>query len=1052
MFAPLFIPHTDFDPRGSRALRRGWVALRVCALALLWLVLAPRRASAQADLPPPDAHEPISVNAQQANRWTEGNYEVWLVSGNCLLRQGPLAAQCDQAVFWIERASASPGVPRKMITYLDGHVTIDYRPPVAPVAAAAPADAAGQFPSRLTDEHWLGRLFTLAAPQFNVPNPGAELTPRPAVYLRAMAARSPPPLVQQAQFTEAVPRGKPVPGAAAPPPSTRRIRAFPRSDVPVQIQWVPSPGGNEYVAVVTSGVNLIIDGLPQFGSIDVSTDRLVLWTTSTQQPDLAGGHVQSDDQPLEIYLEGNVVFRQGERIVQAQAMYYDARQEIGTVLNAELLTPLPTASKYPGLVRLRANVMRQVADDHYVAQNASFTTSRMGDPTYDVRSGSAEYFDRQIPVVDPATGQPVVDPRTGLPKIDHEERLNGTSNFLYFNDVPVFYWPYFSADLEHGFFLREIELENDSVFGTRIYTEVDTYQLLGIENEPKGTTWDSNLDYMSKRGFFAGTEYHYDTDHFFAIPGKTQGMFNAWFTPHDRGLDDLGLDRRALVPEQKFRGRLLEQHREQLPDDWQVTLQVGYITDRNFLEEYLQREWDSQKDESTELEVRKNYENQSFSLTVGARINDFFTETDRLPQLDHYWLGQPLLGDNLSWYEHTNLGYLSQGHATTPTDPADAAKFTLLPWESPTTVTGSRLATRNEFDLPLQLGPVKVVPYILGEVAHWDEDLDHDAVNRAYGVAGMRASLPMWGVDPSIQSGLFNVNGVAHKIDFAGDFSFSQSTANVNDLPLYDQLNDDSVQHFERRFEFNTFGLMNGTVANLPLQFDPRYYALRRGMDEWVTGPTEIAGDLTVLRLDVDQRWQTKRGAPGEEHIIDWITLDTSTEIYPDSRQDFGSVVGLTQYDFQWFVGDRVTVVSNASLDWFNGGEKYYSGGFFLNRPPRGNCYMGFFSLEGPFKQQAVVTAWTYRMTPKWAMTFGSTFNVGTPSAVGQVIPSSNIAESFTVTRIGESFLMTLGVNVDASRGTVGASFLLEPRVLGKSRLAKTHGLDIPAAGVDGLE
>ena len=52
-------------------------------------------------------------------------------------------------------------------------------------------------------------------------------------------------------------------------------------------------------------------------------------------------------------------------------------------------------------------------------------------------------------------------------------------------------------------------------------------------------------------------------------------------------------------------------------------------------------------------------------------------------------------------------------------------------------------------------------------------------------------------------------------------------------------------------------------VANLPLQFDPRYYALRRGSDEWVTGPTEIAGDQTVLRLEADQPLANQLGMAG---------------------------------------------------------------------------------------------------------------------------------------------------------------------------------------------
>jgi hypothetical protein len=1045
--APLFELVDSRAPRRDRSAR---ILRWLTGIALAWLVLAPRVASAQADLPAPNPHDPISSMAQHANHWTEGSYDVWVLSGNCLIAQGALTAHCNQAVMWVDRTKTNGAQPQKVITYLEGNVLIDFNPsappgagaPASVLGAAAPADA--QFPSRLSDEHWFGRLYSFLPPSFHVPPPEPEPAAKPAVYLHAVVARQAETQsgVQQAQFAETIP-----PPAVVPVPlGNRRIRAFPRTDLPVQIQWVPSAGGNEWTAIVTSGVNLIIDGLPQFGSVDVSTDRLVLWTTGQQQPNLAGGHVQSENTPLEIYMEGNVVFRQGERLVQAQSMYFDANQQIGVVLNGEILTPLPVTpdNKIPGIARVRGNVLRQVGEDRYTGQDVSFTTSRLGDPSFEIRSQTGTYVDTQTPVVDPVTGQPMIDPRTGAPRINHDERFTGTNNVLYAEGVPVFYWPYVSLNLEKGSILKEFEIKTDSVFGTQVLTTLDVYQLLGVQNEPKGTTWEASLDYLSLRGFGGGTEYHYDTDHFFAVPGKTQGMLNAWFID-DHGIDDLGLDRRAITPESDFRGRLLAQHREQLPDDWQISGEVGYQATRNFLEEYFQREWDTYKDESTDLEIRRNVDNMSFTITAAVRVDDFFTETDRLPQLDHFWIAQPLLQDTLTWYEHSSGAYLSQGHATTPTDPTDAAKFTLLPWESPTGLQGSRFATRQELDYPFQLGPVKVVPFALGEVAHWDEDLDHNDLNRAYGVAGIRASMPMWAIDPTIQLPLLNVNGVAHKIDFNGDFSISESSSNLNELPLYDQLNDDSIQHFERRFEFNTFGpfgLLGIPTANLPLQFDPRYYALRRGSDEWVTGPTEIAGDQTVLRLDVDQRWQTKRGPPGDEHIIDWITLDTQVEIFPDAKQNYGSNVGLATYDFHWFVGDRVTVVSTAADDFFSGGQRMFTIGAFLNRPPRGSFYVGFYSLEGPFRQESVTTSYVYRMTPKWAVTFSDSFNV---------VPNADLSLAVGITRISESFLMTLGVNSDASRGTVGASFMLEPRGFGKTSLSR-RGLDIPPAGTSGLE
>ena len=35
--------------------------------------------------------------------------------------------------------------------------------------------------------------------------------------------------------------------------------------------------------------------------------------------------MQPENVPLEIYMEGNIVFRQGERTIYAQRMYYDVR-------------------------------------------------------------------------------------------------------------------------------------------------------------------------------------------------------------------------------------------------------------------------------------------------------------------------------------------------------------------------------------------------------------------------------------------------------------------------------------------------------------------------------------------------------------------------------------------------------------------------------------------------------------------------------------------------------------------------------------------------------
>src|SRR5262249_37853366 len=143
-----------------------------------------------------------------------------------------------------------------------------------------------------------------------------------------------------------------------------------------------------------------------------------------------------------------------------------------------------------------------------------------------------------------------------------------------------------------------------------------------------------------------------------------------------------------------------------------------------------------------------------------------------------------------------------------PTDPTQAAIWGVLPWEgNPNSIhEGDRLATRHELDLPFALGVFKFDPYVVGELAHWGENLNFTDQSRAYGAGGIRASGPMWTVNPAIESTLFNVHGLAHKVVFEADVSYAQATTPMTTLPLYDPLDDNDIEAFRRMFPFFDFG------------------------------------------------------------------------------------------------------------------------------------------------------------------------------------------------------------------------------------------------------
>jgi hypothetical protein len=986
------------------------------------------------ELPEPNSAESVAVSADAANRWQSGSYDIWILRGNCRIQQGVSVARFQEAVLWIDRSEAEQKPERRIIAYLEGNVELARNDPTRPM--------------KLQDKTWMGRFITKGEIQIYTGQVAGEPSVKPPIYERALERRNPISAdtvtrseVKAVQFSAPAGPAEVIQTPQPQEPSKgRKIQVFPRSDVDYQAQWNPDPrGGNAGVGVISSGVNMIVDDPNPLKSVDVSADRVVIWTVGPQTPDFRIPNYQDERTPLEIYMEGNIVFRQGERIIYADRMYYNVPNSTGTILGAEVLTPAP---QYEGMLRLKSDMVQRTGPNSFYAKNTFITSSRIGEPTYRLQSGDIFFEDIQSPLMDPMTGQPVIDAGTGQPMVGHQQLATASNNVLFLGPVPIFYWPTISSDLKDStYYIRRARAKYDRSYGMQILTTWSGYELLGVKPPPPGTDLEFSFDYLGLRGFGHGGSFTYDLPGIFEMPGQTGGLFDYWGIP-DHGTDNLGVDRSALVPEKDYRFRLFWQHRQMLPADFQLSVETGWISDRNFLESYYEREWDEFKDQSTGVELKRTRENRALSITADARLDNFFTETEWLPRADHFWLGEPLLNDTFTWYEHSTAGFARFRTANTPSNPQDKP-FQYLPWETTSLPApmryGEQFSTRQEIDWPLQMGAVKVVPYALGELAHWGQDLNGDDLNRAYWQAGVRSSLPMWSVDPTVESDLFNVHGLAHKVVFEAEFAFAESNQDLSLLPLYDQLDDNSIESQRHRFIVYNFG------GAIPPQFDERFYAVRNGMGGWVTAQsTEVVEDLTVVRLGARQRWQTKRGMPGREHIIDWVTLDTNISLFPDpNRDNFGEVPGLMDYDFRWHVGDRLTFVSDGIFDVFNQGQKTVSVGGFLTRPPRGNFYLGYRQVEGPIDSRVITLSYNYWMSPKWISSFGTSFDFG---------QEGNIGQSFSITRIGESFLVNLGFSVDPARADYGVTFSIEPRFLSKSRLANIGSTHIPPAGAYGLE
>ena len=1053
----------------------------------------------------PDPSQTITVSADAIIYWQVGHYEILHLRGAARIKQGRITAAANEAILWVEKPTAGESEIHKVIAYLEDQVVVELPRAGEPhLVTGAATDRIvdekwmGRFFTLETVDldrsiEPLGsrpvpEIFHRAQQELEngltAVQPVGFTTPAQQLVISPTtgAIQQIPPPNQPPQFGNDIPNNAaslPVPGQGESIELNRDLNSqtvrFPGSNPQINGSSLASPlasanqtnpasssamnvriterdagsqlnlksftnpqNENERVSIGVGGFRIAVDS-PQLSQSEpfrqdqdrqviLLADNLVQWQST--RPD--------GSKSSQFYLEGNVVFAKDRRVIYAQKMFYDVELQRGTILDAEVLTPVP---QYQGLVRLKADVVQQVDENNIQAFGTAFTSSRLGVPRYWLQSESVALTRQSTAATDPNTNTSLFDPTTGGPVTEDEYFVESQANRVYLGGVPVFAWPRFKTSLnEPSIYLKRFGVNNDQNFGFQVRTGWDLYQLLGWKQPPAGTNWTGLLDYLSERGIGYGTEFNYRRDELFGIPGLVQGQYKSWFI-NDTGRDFLGADRLGLTPEAERRGRLWGQHRHQFAPGFQLKAELGYISDRNFLEQYFEREWDTQKDATTGLWLERNLGTQSYNLTTDVQINDFYTQTTWLPKFDHFLLGQPLFNDRAVWHGHSHAGYAKMRVAEAPLNASEVAKFDPLAWEAD--VNGFRAGSRQELDFPLQFGPTKVVPYVLGDTTYWQEDLSGADLMRAYGQVGVRASLPFWKVDPTIQSVLWNVNGLAHKVSFDMDAFYADASQDLDELPLYDPLDDDAQEHFRRRFAFDTFGILPG--MNVPLPYDERYFALRSGLQSHVTSPSmEIADDLSLVKLGVRQRWQTKRGLAGEERVIDWITLDAQTTLFPAAvRDNNGADFGLFDYDFAWHVGDRLSLVSDGYLDFFSQGLRTASFGANVGRPEIGNVYLGYRMIEGPISSNILSAFLTYRMSDKWGVNAGGQIDFGSTGSIGQML---------NLVYIGESFLWQFGANYDVSRDNLGFRFGFEPRFTTKPRMFRPGGTPIPPAGSRWLE
>lgn len=1044
----------------ARTRHRRTKTLAAAALALglaCWgLLTAHAQEVVRQALITPGNAQPIQIYADTIATWTEGGRRAFLLRGKVSLEQGAVAVKMPQGVVWVDEEAKQKSGVYNLDVYGEGRVAIDNGPlrdePDAALVQLAtrgevrikayggPVKGANQANDALYQR--ASAIKATQPPRAEAPVQSAA-APKPlASDLKATPALPPPTppsasmaAIQQVQALQPPPAPvvSPVPPSVQPPtlqpplpsldPPTGPSRRFvirPRTSKGIEGRGSPETG-----YVIPSGVIVSI-GEPNDpkGFLDIEADRMVIWTKGNPQQVFA--KMQSPEgetsNSLELYLTGNVEIRtlsksknkEQSETLRADEVYYDVGRNVAIALRSDLEIRDP---KLPNPIHFQAEEFFRINEQLYKTNQVQvYSTTLPSDPGLKIEVRQATVEERKVTRKN-IFGLVYTDRDTGEPQERTEHYFKGRDMIVRLEGIPIFYFPWINGRIEDPLGpLDGVSFGANRAFGFHIYTTWDVFDLIGMER-PENTRWRFMVDYMTSRGPALGTEFKTAGTDLLGINNKYDSLTDIWGL-HDSGTDLLGANRGTVVrinptttvpvAQHEWRGRILDRTNiQELPWGFSLQAQLGLISDRNFMEQFYKQQWDNDLNQETSIYLKQQQDRWAWSFLVEPRVRQWLTETEWLPRADGYVIGQKFL-DLFTYNAHGSVGYARLRPAEYPSYPYAASDAA--------TNTG-RFDVIQDISLPVQAGPFKVVPYAVFDLTYYSNDLTGDDQGRVYGGGGLRTSIPFSKLYPDVDSELFNLNGIYHKIVASANWYVAGSNTRYTTLPQLDRFNDDVSDQALRDIRpwqpllYPT----NAAFLATPL-FDPQAYALRR----LVFTQIDTLDQINVAQLDLRQRWQTKRGIPGNQHVVDWMTLDMGVSVFPQSdRDNFGEPLGIINYDWLWNIGDRTALTSNGWFETIEGGPRVWNGGIILNRPDATNFYLGYRQID-PLNSKAVVASVTYALSAKYAATASTVWDFGV----------HNQNYSFMLTRIGTDVRVSFGLSYNSIINNFGVQFEIVPNLI----------------------
>jgi len=840
-------------------------------------------------------YEDVRIQGRELHAFRDDSQDVLVALGDFRLDAGAVRLSGRDAVVWVAPKSGGRQTRQEITVYVegdarrmqDGKVVRRGQSLLSSLEVEGRVIAEGTLSRQsLADFPLYQRAAQARATGATAPRPVAQTAP--AAPQAAPSPAAPPGAPQeqavgQTQPASAAAEQESRPAPPPPPPGPQALK--PVNYFADQASSVELGAGEDWRrAVVLRGGVYVSQGDPDSDLfLELRSQSAVIFFRKappqpTEKPPsplrLRLEAAPGQEIPDGVYLEGDVAISRGERALRGPVAYYDFVAEQAVMLDPVFRT-IQEQRNIP--VYIRANEARMLSASELLFRDAQVTSSDFETPSYAIAAKTAYLKDT---AVYDDTGQRLSPP-------SWEGRLKHARWNIY--DVPVFYWPYTHADFEQGHTaLRKVGIGYDRDLGYGVESQWQLFRLLGLVR-PQGFRGVLDLDYF-ERGLMGGPSVQYARRDYSGY-SQAYGVF-------DQGDDDFG-DRRSDIRAPDQRGRVLMRHKQYLPNQWLLQAELGYVSDRNFMEAYFPAEHFAGKEQETLLYARKQQDNWALTALLQQRLNRFDTQTEAAPDLGFALAGQPLLEDALTFHDESHAGLLRWRVDQDPRRRGAVSDSDFM----------ERLDTRNEIDAPLHAGPVNVMPYAAGRLSHWGDAPPGGEHNRAYGQVGVRANTHLWRVYNSASSRLLDIHRLRHIIT-------PEATAFASD---------NGGQGPDKLF---------------PMDPSIEQHLIRLG----------------GAAVGIYQRLQTKRGPAADQRNVDWMRLDLVAMFYDTNQGDGRPSNGdffwyRPEYSlprnslnghYSWQVSDSTAFLSNLNYDLNRGIIGQADAGVALSRDPRARYYAGW--------------------------------------------------------------------------------------------------------------